>query len=41
MGLQIRDNLLRVIKEMAGLNKPKFILENLCLGFTYIVMHIH
>jgi len=40
-GFEIRDNLMTVIKQMAAQNKPKFIMENLCLGFTYVIMHIH
>jgi len=32
---------MKVIKQFAAENKPKFIMENLCLGFTYVIMHIH
>lgn len=41
MGTKIRDKLFQIVKSFCALNKPAFIMENMCLGFAYIIMHVH
>ena len=41
MGTKIRDKLFQIVKSFCALDKPAFIMENICLGFAYIIMHVH
>lgn len=39
--LQIRGNLLFIIKSFAQAKKPKYICNALCLGMSYVIFHSH
>ena len=34
-------NMMNILTDFAAQKKPKFILNSLCLGFTYILFHSH
>lgn len=39
--LSLRNNLVTVIKQFAIAGQQKVVMDNLCLGLTYIIMHTH
>ena len=39
--MSLKDNLMNVIKSFCALNQKKFIMENLCIGMSYIIFHTH
>mmetsp|Transcript_24280 Transcript_24280/g.37459 ORF Transcript_24280/g.37459 Transcript_24280/m.37459 type:complete len:214 (+) Transcript_24280:315-956(+) len=39
--LQIRQNLISIIKRLTSEKRPNFIIDTLCLALTYVIFHTH
>lgn len=37
----LKNNLLTVIKTFAANNQKRVVLDNLCIGMSYIILHTH